>query len=330
MTDVSTNGYKSGSNLERVLAAGHFVVTGELGPPKSHDGETIRKKVALLKSYVDAANITDNQTAIVRMSSIAAGTILVQEGLEPIIQMTCRDRNRLAMQSDLLGAAALGIKNVLCLSGDHQSFGNHPTAKNVHDIDSMQLVRMVKDMRDESKFQCGEEIKGGGPRFFIGAAANPFADPFDWRPYRLAKKVAAGADFIQTQLIYDIPRFKEFMKRVVDMGLHQKVAILAGVGPLKSSGMAKYMRDQVPGMIVAEEYIGRMDAAVKGIDKEDKKARAAAWRAEGIKICVEQIQQLREVAGVAGVHIMAIEWEEAIQPIVEGAGLLPRPTVNGG
>lgn len=330
MTDVSTNGYKSGSNLERVLAAGHFVVTGELGPPKSHDGETIRKKVGLLKGHVDAANITDNQTAIVRMSSIAAGIILVQEGLEPIIQMTCRDRNRLAMQSDLLGAAALGIKNVLCLSGDHQSFGNHPTAKNVHDIDSMQLVRMVKDMRDESKFLCGEEIKGGGPRFFIGAAANPFADPFDWRPYRLAKKVAAGADFIQTQLIYDIPRFKEFMKRVVDMGLHQKVAILAGVGPLKSSGMAKYMRDQVPGMIVAEEYIGRMDAAVKGIDKEDKKARAAAWRAEGIKICVEQIQQLREVAGVAGVHIMAIEWEEAIQPIVEGAGLLPRPTVNGG
>jgi methylenetetrahydrofolate reductase (NADPH) len=330
MSDVSTNGYKSGSNLERVLAAGHFVVTGELGPPKSHDRETIHKKAALLKGCVDAVNLTDNQTAIVRMSSIAAGTILVQEGLEPIIQMTCRDRNRLAMQGDLLGAAALGIKNVLCLSGDHQSFGNHPTAKNVHDVDSMQLVRMVKDMRDESKFQCGEEIKGGGPRFFIGAAANPFADPFDWRPYRLAKKVAAGADFIQTQLIYDIPRFKEYMKRVVDMGLHQKVAILAGVGPLKSSGMAKYMRDQVPGMIVAEEYIERMNMAVKGIDKEDKKARAAAWRAEGIKICIEQIQQLREVEGVAGVHIMSIEWEEAIRPIVEGAGLLPRPTVNGG
>jgi methylenetetrahydrofolate reductase (NADPH) len=330
MSDVLANGYKSGSNLERLLAAGNFAVTGELGPPKSHDGEIIHKKAALLKGYVDAVNITDNQTAIVRMSSIAAGTILVQDGLEPIIQMTCRDRNRLAMQGDLLGAAALGIKNVLCLSGDHQSFGNHPTAKNVHDVDSMQLVRMVKDMRDESKFQCGEEIKGGGPRFFIGAAANPFADPFDWRPLRLAKKAAAGADFIQTQLIYDIPRFKEYMKRVVDMGLHQKVAILAGVGPLKSSGMAKYMRDQVPGMIVAEEYIARMDAAVKGIDKEDKKARSAAWRAEGIKICVEQIEQLREVEGVAGVHIMSIEWEEAIQPIVQGAGLLPRPTVNGG
>jgi methylenetetrahydrofolate reductase (NADPH) len=329
MTDISTNGFKSGSNLERVLAAGQFTVTGELGPPKSHDSEVIRKKVDLLKGYVDAVNITDNQTAIVRMSSIAAGSILVQEGLEPIIQMTCRDRNRLAIQSDLLGAAALGMKNVLCLSGDHQSFGNHPTAKNVHDIDSMQLVRMVKDLRDESKFQCGEEIKGGGPCFFIGAAANPFGDPFEWRPYRLAKKVTAGADFIQTQLIYDIPRFEEFMKKVVDMGLHEKVAILAGVGPLKSSGMARYMRDKVPGMIVADEYVDRMTAAVAGIPKEEKAARRDAWRGEGIKICIEQIQQLMEVEGVAGVHVMAIEWEEAVQPIVEGAGLLPRPTVNG-
>jgi 5,10-methylenetetrahydrofolate reductase len=329
MTDVPTNGYKSGSNLERVLAAGHFAVTGELGPPKSHDAEVIRKKAALLKGCVDAANITDNQTAIVRMSSIGAGAILVQQGLEPVIQMTCRDRNRLAVQSDLLGAAALGTKNVLCLSGDHQSFGNHPTAKNVHDIDSLQLVRMLKDMRDESKFQCGEEIKGGGPRFFIGAAANPFGDPFEWRPYRLAKKVAAGADFIQTQLIYDIPRFQEYMKRVVDLGLHEKVAILAGVGPLKSSGMARYMRDQVPGMIVADEYVERMKGAIAGIPKEEKVARREAWRAEGIKICIEQIQQLMEIEGVAGVHIMAIEWEAAMRPIVEGAGMLPRPAVNG-
>jgi methylenetetrahydrofolate reductase (NADPH) len=283
----------------------------------------------LLKGYVDAVNITDNQTAIVRMSSIAAGAILVQEELEPIIQMTCRDRNRLAIQSDLLGAAALGIKNVLCLSGDHQSFGNHTTAKNVHDIDSLQLVHMVKNLRDESKFLCGEEIKGGGPCFFIGAASNPFGDPFEWRPYRLAKKVTSGADFIQTQLIYDIPRFKEFMKKVVDMGLHEKVAILAGVGPLKSSGMARYMRDKVPGMIVADEYVDRMTAAVAGIPKEEKAARRDAWRAQGIKICIEQIQQLMEVEGVAGVHIMAIEWEKAVRPIVEGAGLLPRPTVNG-
>lgn len=327
MSEASGNGYKCGSNLERVLAAGQFVVTGELGPPKSHAADVIRHKAGLLAGCVDAVNITDNQTAIVRMSSIAAGVILVGEGLEPIIQMTCRDRNRLGMQGDLLGAAALGIKNVLCLTGDHQSFGNHPTAKNVHDLDSLQLVRMVRDMRDEGRFQCGEEIPGGGPRFFIGAAANPFADPFEFRPHRLAKKVIAGADFIQTQLIYDLPRFREYMKRVVDMGLHEKVAILAGVGPLKSVGMARYMRDEVPGMIVADEYIERMEAAVKNIDKSDKKARAEAWRQTGIQICIEQIQQLREIEGVAGVHIMAIEWEEAIRPIVEGAGLLPRPAV---
>ena len=328
MTNVSTNGYKAGSNLERVLTKGYFAVTGELGPPKSQDADVIRKKAALLKGVVDAVNLTDNQTAIVRMSSIAAGVLLVREGLEPIIQMTCRDRNRLAMQADLLGACALGIKNVLCLTGDHQSFGNHPFAKNVHDVDSLQLVQIVKGLRDEGKFQCGEEIKGGGPRFFIGAAANPFGDPFEFRPYRLAKKAAAGADFIQTQLIYDIPRFREFMKRVVDLGLHEKVKILAGVGPLKSSGAAKYMRDQVPGMIVANEYVDRMEAAVANIPKEDKKGRAAAWRDAGIKLCIEQIQQIREIPGVAGIHIMAIEWEEAVKPLVEGAGLLPRPVVD--
>ncbi len=328
MSDISTNGYWAGSNLERVLTKGCFAVTGELGPPKSHDAEVIRKKAALLKGVVDAVNLTDNQTAIVRMSSIAAGVLVLRAGLEPIIQMTCRDRNRLAMQADLLGASALGIKNVLCLTGDHQSFGNHPFAKNVHDVDSLQLVQIVKGLRDEGKFQCGEEIKGGGPRFFIGAAANPFGDPFEFRPYRLAKKAAAGADFIQTQLIYDIPRFREYMKRVVDLGIHEKVKILAGVGPLKSSGAAKYMRDQVPGMIVADEYVDRMEAAVANIPKEDKKARAAAWRDAGIKICIEQIQQIREIPGVAGIHIMAIEWEEAVKPLVEGAGLLPRPVVD--
>jgi len=240
--------------------------------------------------------------------------------------MTCRDRNRLAIQSDLLGAYALGARNLLCLTGDHQSFGNHPTAKNVHDLDSIQLIRMVRDMRDEHRFQCGDEIKGVWPRFFIGAAANPFGDPFEFRPYRLVKKVAAGVDFIQTQLIYDIPRFREFMKRVVDTGLHEKVYILAGVGPLKSAGAARYMRDKVPGMIVQEEYVTRMDGAVAGIPKEDKKGRKEAWQREGIQICIEQIQEIREIEGVAGVHIMAIEWEEAVRPIMEGAGLLPRPT----
>ena len=323
-----TNGYKSGSNLEKLLRAGHFVVTAEIGPPQSADPEVIRRKARLLKGVVDATNITDNQTAIVRMSSIASAVLAMQEGVEPIVQMTCRDRNRLAMQSDLLGAYALGARNLLCLTGDHQSFGNHPTAKNVHDLDSIQFIRMVRDMRDEGRFQCGDEIKGVRPRFFIGAAENPFGDPFDFRPYRLMKKIAAGVDFIQTQIILDIPRFREFMKRVVDMGLHEKVYILAGIGPLKSTGAARYMRDKVPGMRVRDEYVERMEAAVAGIPKEDKKARKEAWEREGIRIAIEQIQELREIPGVAGVHIMAIEWEEAVRPIVEGAGLLPRPVVE--
>jgi methylenetetrahydrofolate reductase (NADPH) len=319
------NGYKSGSILEKVLRAGHFAVTAELGPPKNADADVIRKKAALLKGLVDAANITDNQTAIVRMSSIGAGAIALQSGLEPVIQMTCRDRNRLGMQSDLLGAYALGLRNLLCLSGDHQTFGNHPQSKNVHDIDSLQLVQMVVGLRDKNSFQCGEEIKGVNPRFFVGAAENPFGDPFEFRPLRLGKKAKAGADFIQTQMIYNAPKFREFMKRVVDLGVHKQVYILAGVGPLKTPGAAKYMRDQVPGMDVPDEIVERMEAAGRGI--EDKKAKAAAFKEEGIKICIEIIQQMRETEGVAGVHIMAIEWEEAVKTIVEGAGLSPRPSV---
>ena len=239
----STNGYVAGSTLEKILKAGHFAATGELGPPQSADGEVIREKATLLKGYVDGVNITDNQTAIVRMSSIGAGTIVVEEGLEPIIQMTCRDRNRLAIQSDLLGAYALGMRNLLCLSGDHQQFGNHPTAKNVFDMDSVQLVRMVADMRDDCIFQCGDALKGQEPRFFVGAASAPFADPLDFRPYRLAKKVKAGADFIQTQLVYDVEAFAKFMEKVRELGLHEQTYLLAGVGPLKSPGMARYMKN---------------------------------------------------------------------------------------
>ena len=193
-TEEQGGALKSGSNLERLLAAGHFAVTGELEPPKSHDAEIVRKRGTVVEECLDAANITDNQTAIVRMSSIGSAILLKDSSLDPVIQITCRDRNRLAMQADLLGAAAHGIRNVLCLSGDHQSFGNHPGAKNVHDMDSMQFLRMMKEMRDENKFQCGEEIPGGGPPFFIGAAANPFADPFEFRVRRLAKKIRAGAD----------------------------------------------------------------------------------------------------------------------------------------
>ncbi len=334
--EARSNGYLSDSNLERVLRAGHFAVTGELGPPESADGEVIRKKVALLKGCCDAANITDNQTAIVRMSSVGAGTILVQEGLEPVVQMTCRDRNRLAIQSDLLGAYALGMRNLLCLTGDHQSVGNHPEAKNVFDIDSMQLLQLVKDMRDECVFQCGEAFKGIEPRFFIGAAAAPFADPLDFRPYRLAKKIKAGANFIQTQLVYDIEAFKAYMEKVRELGLHEQAYIMAGVGPLKTPAMARYMKNQVPGILMPDELVDRMSQAGapwagKSKDEltpEDKAARSEAWKQEGIKICIELILQLREIEGLSGVHIMAIEWEEAVKPIAEGAGLLPRPQVT--
>ena len=311
---MSESGYKSGSNLEKVLTAGEFVVTGELGPPKSADPDIIAKKAGLLKGWVDAVNITDNQTAIVRVASIAAGKLAADLGVEPIIQITCRDRNRLAIQSDILGAYLLGIRNVLCLTGDHQCFGNHLTAKHVFDLDSVQLIRMVKDMRDEKVFACGEEIKNSKkaevkePRMFIGAAANPFADPFEYRVVRLGKKINAGVDFIQTQCIYDMDRFRRWMEQVRDRGLHERCKILAGVTPLKSVGMARYMRDKVAGVSVPDYYVKRMSKA------EDTKA-------EGINICVEQIQQLREIEGVAGVHIMAIEWEEKVAEIVEKAGL---------
>ncbi|UCD42971.1 MAG: methylenetetrahydrofolate reductase [Chloroflexota bacterium] len=330
-----SNGYLSGSNLERILRGGHFAVTGELGPPQSADKEVIAKKADLLKGYCDAVNITDNQTAIVRMSSIGAGALVVQEGLEPVIQMTCRDRNRLAIQSDLLGAYALGMRNLLCLSGDHQSFGNHPTSKNVFDIDSVQQIQMVAEMRDEAIFQCGDKMKGQEPRFFIGAAAAPFADPLEFRPYRLGKKAKAGADFIQTQLIYDLEAFKVFMEKVRKLGIHEETYILAGVGPLKSPGMARYMKNNVPGILIPDEMIARMtqagapwkDIPKDELTKDDKKARSAAWKETGIQICIELIKELQEIEGVAGVHIMAIEWEAAVKPIVEGAGLYPRPVI---
>ncbi len=318
---MNNNGFKTGSRLEKVLHAGHFAVTSELGPPKSADVDVILTKAGYLKDYVDAVNITDNQTSIVRMSSLATGLIAMQHGLEPVVQITCRDRNRLAIQSDVIGAYALGIRNILCLTGDHQKFGNHPTCKNVYDLDSIQLIYTLKTMRDAKTFLCGEEIRNSKkspsmePRIFIGGAANPFGDPFDFRVIRLAKKVKAGVDFIQTQCIYDMERFEKWMAMVRERGLHKQVKILAGVTPLKSAKMAMYMRDHVAGLKIPDLYIERLNQA------ED----AAA---EGIKICVEQIQHLRTIEGVAGVHIMAIEWERRVPEIVEMAGLLPRPEVK--
>ena len=301
------------SNLEKILSSGEFAVTGELGPPKSADGEVVRKKASYLKDVVDAVNITDCQTAIVRMSAIAAGAIVAQEGLEPVIQMTCRDRNRIGIQSDLLGAAALGLKNLLCLTGDHQSFGNHPQSKNVHDLDSISLLDMVRNMRDKKIFQCGEEMEVE-PKFFIGAAASPFSDPLEFRALRLKKKYNAGADFIQTQIVYNIEKFSLWMKMVRELGLEKDLYILAGITPPKSAGMLKYMKKFVPGQDIPDELIKRMEGAK---DPED----------EGINVAVEIIEQVRQIEGIAGVHIMAIEWEEAVGELVKRAGLLPRPVV---
>ncbi len=313
---MSATTLKAGSRLERILSEGRFSVTAECGPPKSADGSVIAEKAKLLTGYVDAANITDNQTAVVRICSMASAAIAQQNGLEAIMQMTCRDRNRLAMQADILGAAALEIRNILCLTGDHLSFGNHPQAKGVHDIDSIQLIRMYKDMRDEKKFQCGEEMTVE-PRLYIGCAENPFGDPFEFRTLRLKKKILAGADFVQTQCIFNVPKFKKWMEMVRAEGLHQEIKILAGITPIKSAGMAKYMKNFVPGMDVPQEIVERIAAQEKG----------APQQAEGKKLAVEMIKELAEVEGVAGVHIMAVEWEPAVPEIVETAGLLPRPAV---
>jgi len=313
---MSTVTLKSGSRLERILSEGTFSVTGECGPPKSADGTVIAEKAKLLAGYVDAVNITDNQTAVVRICSMASAHIAQDNGVEAIMQVTCRDRNRLAMQADILGAAALNIKNVLCLTGDHMSFGNHPQAKGVHDIDSLQLICMFKDMRDDKKFQCGEEMPVA-PELFIGCAENPFADPFEFRVHRLKKKIIAGADFVQTQCIFNIPKFKTWMEQVRAEGLHQEIKILAGITPIKGAGMAKYMKNHVPGMDVPQEIVDRIAARDKGEPQQ----------AEGKRLAVEMIKELAEVEGVAGVHIMAVEWEPAVPEIVEAAGLLPRPTV---
>ncbi len=303
------------SKLEKVFKSGHIAVTSECGPPRGSDPEAVTSKGALIKDHVDAVNITDNQTAMTRMSSLAACIHLKLMGLEPILQMVTRDRNRVALQSDLLGAASFDIHNVLCLSGDHQSFGDCAQGQNVHDLDSMQLVQTVRHMRDEGKFLGGDDIKRP-PRMFVGAAANPFADPFEIRVPRLAKKIACGAEFIQTQCIYNIDKFEEWMRRLRDRGLHEKTFIMAGMTPMKSAPMAKFMKNRVPGMDVPDEIIARL----AGVEKK-KQAQ------EGIDICVEHIQRLKEVEGISGFHIMAIEWEEKVPEIVERSGLYPRPEV---
>ncbi len=302
---------KSGTNLEKVLENRRFAVTAEVGPPKGAGTSGILKKGEKLKNYTDAVNVTDNQTAIVRMCSMAGCTLLKQVGVDPVLQMVVRDRNRIALQSDILGSVALGIGNILCLSGDYQGFGNHPTAKGVYDLDSTQLISTLKRMRDEHKFICDEAITGEIP-VFIGAVENPFADPFEYRVLRLARKVRAGADFIQTQAVFDVPKFVRWMKMVNDHGLDEQVHILAGVIPVKSAGMARYMRDYVSGVTVPNEVVTRLE-------------QASDVKEEGLKITLEIIEQIKDIPEVHGIHIMAVGWEDIVPVVVDKAGLLPRP-----
>ena len=304
------------SKLQRILEAGHLAVTSECGPPRGSDASKIKKKAELIKDHVDAINITDNQTSVTRLCSLAACVHLKLMGLEPVLQMVTRDRNRIAIQSDLLGAASFDIPNILCLSGDHQSFGDCKEGQNVFDMDSLQLLQTVRRMRDEGKFIGDDEIDRP-PRMFVGAAANPFADPFEIRVPRLAKKVTAGAEFIQTQCVFNLDKFEEWIRLARERGLTEKVYILAGLTPMKNVGMAKYMKNRVPGMDVPDDLIKRLS----GVPKEEQAA-------EGIKVCIESIQRLKEVEGVKGVHVMAIEWEEKVPEIVEGADLYPRPKMD--
>jgi len=302
-------GYKS--DLEKVLSEGGFAVTAEIGPPKGSDPEKIRSKGEIVKGYADAFNVTDNQTAVVRMSSVAGCSILLDMGLEPVMQITCRDRNRIALQSDVLGAAAVGVKNILFITGDHQSSGNHPGAKGVYDIDSMQLIQIVKNMRDEGVFQSGDELLAGRPEVFIGAAANPFADPFDVRVDRLEKKILAGADFIQTQSIFNVDKFNLWMDEVRSRGLDKKVHILAGLTPLKSLRMTERMKFHVPGVEISEDIYDRMK-------------NATDVKEEGYSISLDLINVVKKIKGVHGIHITALFWEDIVPSLVKESGLLPR------
>ncbi|MDX1688392.1 MAG: methylenetetrahydrofolate reductase [Candidatus Promineifilaceae bacterium] len=309
--------YKSDGRLERVLRSGRFAVTAELNPPDSADPQEVYDAALVLSEVCDAINATDASGANCHMSSVAICALLTRAGYAPVLQVSCRDRNRIAIQGDVLGAAAMGVCNVLCLTGDDVTVGDQPQAKRVFDLDSIHLLRTIKIMRDKGMFLSGRKLTVP-PRLFLGAASNPFVQPYDWRPLRLAKKVEAGADFIQTQYCFEVERFRRFMKVVRDMGLHEKVFILVGVGPLRSEKAAEFMRTKVPGIVIPDEIVERL----RKTPKERK-------RAEGKRICVEIIEQVREIKGVAGVHLMAYRQEELVAEIVEEAGLLPRPMQPG-
>ena len=304
------------SQLEEILQAGHFAVTAELNPPDSADPEDVFRAASILANVCDGINAVDASGANVHISSVAMCALLTRAGYEPVYQVTCRDRNRIALQGDMLGAAAMGVLNVLCLTGDDVTAGDQPEAKRVFDFDSIQLLRTARTMRDEAVFLSGRKITSP-PCFFLGAAANPFVPPYDWRPQRLAKKIAAGAQFIQTQYCFDLVRFKEYMKQVRDLGLDKQAFILAGVGPLKSAGAAEYMREKVPGVVIPDNFINRLKKTPKERQQE-----------EGKQICVELIEEIRAIKGVSGIHIMAYRQEELVAEIVEESGLCPRPVIG--
>ena len=310
---MTTPPLKSGSRLERVLRSGRFAVTAELNPPDSADPEDVYRAALALSQVCDGINAVDASGANCHMSSVAICALLTRAGYEPVYQVACRDRNRIAIQGDLLGAAAMGVKNVLCITGDDVTNGDQPEAKRVFDLDSIQLLQTARAMRDQGVFLSGRKLTTP-PRLFLGAAANPFAPPYDWRPERLAKKIAAGADFIQTQYCFDVDRLRAYMQRVRDLGLHEKAFILVGVGPLRSDKAAEFMRRKVPGVVIPDEIVTRL--------RQTPKARQ---REVGKQICIEIIQQAREIEGVAGIHLMAYRQEELVAEIVQAAGLLPRP-----
>lgn len=305
---------RSGSRLEKALRAGRFAVTAELNPPDSADPQAVYDRAVVLAGVCDGINATDASGANVHMSSVGVCALLTRAGYEPVLQVSCRDKNRIAIQGDLLGAAAMGVRNVLCLTGDGVGTGDHPEAKPVFDIDSTQLLRMARMLRDEARFLSGRKLDAA-PQLFLGAAANPFVPPYDYRPLHLGKKVEAGADFVQTQYCFDVPRLRQFMATVRSLGLHQKVFILAGVGPLRSAKAAEWMRTHVPGVVIPDEIIARLQKAAPG-----KQAQ------EGKRLCIEIIQQVREIEGISGVHVMAYRQEELVAEIIEEAGLLPAPT----
>jgi len=307
-----TQPIRAEGRLERVLRSGRFAVTAELNAPDSADPADVYKNALVLAEVCDAINATDGSGANCHMSSIGCCALLTRAGYETVLQVSCRDRNRIAIQGDLLGSAAMGVRNILCLTGDDVSVGDQPQAKRVFDLDSIQLLRTARMMRDRGVFLSGRRLTTP-PRFFLGAAANPFVPPFEWRPQRLAKKVEAGADFIQTQFCFDVARLSQYMERVRDLGLHERVFILVGVGPLRSQKAAEYIRTHVPGVWIPDLVVNRLAKTPK-----------AQQREEGIRICVEIIQQVREIEGVHGVHVMAYRQEEAVAEIIHRAGLLPR------